>query len=304
MTPGDLDSLQVIDLDEQEDIARNSDLTDDDTASLFVNVDMEENLSDSISISTLEPSQKLSSTAPTNVFSFDRIANVIHSFDETLLAENVSDSEVDTVHSQLDTDTLEIPISEQALNYSKYQICFRQHTMPSNVEIQKLFQNSRNEKTRLWISLNKNTFETDVSKILCEHLNPSNKYRMHFFPDVLYTKLTPVLQNTFKNLRLEKTNRFLEDIENVDEQMTVMSNYHEGKTNHRGVIETENHLTRKYYWPNMRKSISIFLANCDICNRAKYDRNPYKIPLEKTPTAFKPFEILHLDLSRFLVIHF
>lgn len=45
----------------------------------------------------------------------------------------------------------------------------------------------------------------------------------------------------------------------------------------------------------MKESIQTFINKCEICQRAKYERNPLKPELNITPTAKKPLEILHMD---------
>ncbi|KAK9685669.1 Integrase zinc binding domain [Popillia japonica] len=67
-------------------------------------------------------------------------------------------------------------------------------------------------------------------------------------------------------------NWILEDIEDKDEQLLKVKYYHEGKTSHRGINEVYQSLKRQYYWPNMEKSISTYINNCEICQLAKYDK--------------------------------
>jgi hypothetical protein len=89
------------------------------------------------------------------------------------------------------------------------------------------------------------------------------------------------------------------DVTNKDNIQEIIKNYHEGKTNHRGIDETEQRIKIKYYWPNLKNSIRTFINECEICQISKYDRNPVKIQMNITPTATKPFEIIHLDTYTF-----
>lgn len=45
----------------------------------------------------------------------------------------------------------------------------------------------------------------------------------------------------------------------------------------------------------MKEKITNFINKCPICQRAKYDRNPIKVPFQLTETPSRPFQILHLD---------
>ena len=45
----------------------------------------------------------------------------------------------------------------------------------------------------------------------------------------------------------------------------------------------------------MRDQVTSYINNCEVCKRAKYDRNPPNIPLMLTETPSRPFQILHAD---------
>src|SRR6185436_3101436 len=92
-----------------------------------------------------------------------------------------------------------------------------------------------------------------------------------------------------------KCTKYLTDVMNDEEITHIISNYHCGKTNHRGIDETETRIKQNYYWPKLRKSIQTFINSCEICQITKYDRKPLTPKLNITPTATKPFQILHID---------
>ena len=54
-------------------------------------------------------------------------------------------------------------------------------------------------------------------------------------------------------------------------------------------------LKRFYYWPDMVKDIRNYVNACDICQRAKYERDPPELKFHLTPTSNKPFEHVHMD---------
>ena len=46
----------------------------------------------------------------------------------------------------------------------------------------------------------------------------------------------------------------------------------------------------------MKSKIRKFVILCDVCNRMKYERKPYKIKLGKTPNPKQPLEIINIDI--------
>ena len=89
--------------------------------------------------------------------------------------------------------------------------------------------------------------------------------------------------------------RKVETIEENDQQNEVVRNYHVGKTNHRGIQETVEHLKRTYYWIAMPEMVKKVIEHCTTCNRAKYDRAPHVTPQMKTPTPTTPMDTLQID---------
>lgn len=70
---------------------------------------------------------------------------------------------------------------------------------------------------------------------------------------------------------------------------------HEGKQNHRGIEETCERLKKLYYWPNIRKDVTKYINDCVICQTTKYSRLKSYIPLARTETPSKPFQMIHID---------
>nr|CAH7758013.1 unnamed protein product [Callosobruchus chinensis] len=49
----------------------------------------------------------------------------------------------------------------------------------------------------------------------------------------------------------------------------------------------------------MQKMVTEYINNCNLCQTAKYDRQPPKIKFSLTPTPKQPLELLYLDTFRF-----
>lgn len=92
---------------------------------------------------------------------------------------------------------------------------------------------------------------------------------------------------------------------NPENQKEIATEYHE--RTHNGINETYNNLKQKYYWTNMKQTITDIINLCDTCLQAKYERHPYNLKLSGPLLAKRPFEVIHLDTfsfsnSKFLTI--
>ncbi|KAL1140003.1 hypothetical protein AAG570_006980 [Ranatra chinensis] len=91
-------------------------------------------------------------------------------------------------------------------------------------------------------------------------------------------------------------NKRVETIEEQDRQRTIILNYHNGLTNHRGAIETLTQLKRKYYWIDMLGTIKGIIAECSTCNMSKYERHPAIVPQQITETPKDHLEEVQADI--------
>lgn len=87
-----------------------------------------------------------------------------------------------------------------------------------------------------------------------------------------------------KNLKLIKCTKLINTVRNKEEQLMLMKHQHEGKTNHRGIVETYEQLKRNYFWSKMKTDITNYINNCTTCQTAKYSRRPPYVPLVLTET--------------------
>lgn len=205
-----------------------------------------------------------------------------------------SPNDDETVHTNLEEPVFSIPISEKPLNYFNNQIKlnFVNHS-PANPIVEQCFMN----KKRYHVQIGLDNVEEDIIKFFKEYVRPKLKYAIVFDPENNYQITCDILQKTFKNTayNLVKCNHILEDVNSTERQQEILRNYHEGKTNHRGVNETEAQIRRRYYWPTLKSDIEEYIKLCDTCQANKYDRHPPKPKFMITPTPTKPLEIIHLD---------
>lgn len=84
--------------------------------------------------------------------------------------------------------------------------------------------------------------------------------------------------------------------ETVENQRRIISNYHCGKTNHRGVIETLAWLENYGYWLGMRRTIEEY--NCKACCAVR-DRIPLKTQKMLTSTSEGTGKVVEVDVFFF-----
>lgn len=226
----------------------------------------------------------------------------------SIIAEPPDPSDQDdvTIHTSAENPICDIPISEDPLNFGANQIHFISvKTNPQDTRIQHLFNNT---KQRFIVQIPEDKCVENLFKFIKEFVTPKINYSCYFDNDLLFYQFNSVVSEHFNNtLKFKKCNKILSDIELVDEQQALIKNYHEGKTNHRGITETLLKLSSQNYFPNMQKHIQTYINNCDICKVVKYDRRPLKLKFNITPTPSKPFEIVHVDIltyenNKFLTI--
>lgn len=204
----------------------------------------------------------------------------------------IEDSDA-TIHSDVENPIVGIPIVEGPVNVGNHQIIISEvnflPAQPSKIKLHK-------SKERIHVQFSKNNSEKEIIKFIKEMVLPRIKYYL-YFEDPIYEKFSSILQKHFKNseIQMVKCNKKLIDVLDEDEILQTIRNHHEGKTNHRGIEETLQRIKKNYYWPNQHKSIQTFINECELCQKTKYDRHPLRLTLNVTPTATKPFQIIHID---------
>lgn len=206
-----------------------------------------------------------------------------------------ADSRTNSIHSDAENPILDVPISDDPLNRFHRQIILNVVAdIKSSPKISKPFETH----TRTFVHVSKSNLEQDIIDAIKEYVNPKIKTGILIIPALEMNNIVPIIQRHFKNsamnIMLAKT-----EIENVNDylkQQHIIKNYHEGKTNHRGINESYLALSGKYYWPKMKGDITKYINECQMCGQAKYDRMPVRPRFQIVPPPTKPFEVVHLDL--------
>lgn len=219
--------------------------------------------------------------------------------DNESIIVNVDEDDDQTIHSNYNGNVqIEIPISEEPVNFGKNQIILSLvKNNPKKVIIQKLFGFT---KMRLLVEISETNFEKDIIEFVKAYLVPKVRYNLYFEQDFYEQFVTCMAKNFMRSeLNLVRNKIKLLDVLDSEEIKEIINNYHTSKTNHRGINETCSQIKRLYYWPNINKSVQDYVNECDICLQTKYERNPLRTELSLTPTASKPLEIVSIDTVTF-----
>lgn len=202
-------------------------------------------------------------------------------------------SDLETPHScSNETSQNAIPILDEIIN-NKFNQIIVEPNVHQNLKVQ---QKTKDKYKIINVSIPKFNYDLTL-QFLKEYVTPGKTTFIYFCDMDLYKTFNDVYMNYFtKHTKLLACNKRVNTIEDFDEQILLMRNYHEGKSNHRGITETLEKLKRNYFWPRMKESLTEFINNCDICQKAKYCRKKPESPLVLTQTPTKPFEILHIDV--------
>lgn len=200
-----------------------------------------------------------------------------------------------TAHTSQENPILEIPISDEPLNKFHRQIIF---TIVNDVKKRPTVTKPFDSHTRTSIQLSESNLNEDVINAVKEYVHPKVRTGILINPPWAMYSVIPILQDKFRssamNLILVKSE--IENVKDYLRQQDMIRNYHDGKTNHRGINECYLALSHRYFWPKMKEQISKFINECTICGQGKYDRNPVQPRFNIVPPPTKPLEIVHMDL--------
>ena len=204
-------------------------------------------------------------------------------------------SETASAHTSRENPILEVPIVEEPLNKFHRQIHM---SVIGDSRKRSTATKPFETHTRTSVYISESNLKEDVINAIKEFVNPKVKTALLITPPLAMYKIVPVIQEYFKSsaMNLVIAKKELENVKDYLQQQEIIKNYHNGKTNHRGINECFLALSQRYYWPKMREHVTKYINNCVICGQGKYDRNPLKERFHIVPPATKPFEIVHMDL--------
>lgn len=198
-------------------------------------------------------------------------------------------STADTVRSGINDSTDHIYITEKCVNIYKNQIYLNYG------EQEKFRTKIIHRKCQNHITVSRDSNLLDLMK---KTLIDKGIMCIHCENDELFVKFQNLYVKYFssnRSLKVYKSNIKLTDITDKNEILTIIKEEHL-KNNHRGIKETFNEIKLLYFYPDMLKLITKVINNCEICQLAKFDRQPYKIPYQISETAKEINDIVHMDI--------
>lgn len=204
--------------------------------------------------------------------------------------ENESDSDDATVHSA-DTDDSEfIQCTEKPVNYFHNQIFLKISPNESETYEEIFPRMYRRTITKIAFGV------PALINIFREYMDP-RKTNCIFCPENLIPSLQIVYKNYFsrcKTFKIFISQKLLIDLTDAEDQNLIIEETHE--TAHRGILENTEEIKRRFFFPNTKQKVRKYVILCEVCNKAKYERKPYKIKLGDTPIPKQPLEIVHMDI--------
>lgn len=195
----------------------------------------------------------------------------------------------DTIHSQEENISAELPISEKPINLFRNQIIINITRNPRYEYIKRF------NKDIHFVYLGKEDLKNQIISNLIEIIDPSKTYGIFLVQNkYLRPILEQIIQEKFISINVSLCLSKLLDIEDEDEQVNSIKNYH--NLNHNGINETYLHLKKSIYFPNLKDVITKYINSCELCLKAKYERHPYKIPFQGPILPTKPLHTLHIDV--------
>lgn len=196
--------------------------------------------------------------------------------------------ELATQHSAESDSSHLIPISEKPVNLFNRQIILEinendhQEILYPHVGKRRITFSRKEYKEEDFINIIK---EVDTTILNCIYVKDDEIFKK--FQDI-WKK-----ENKLSNKILQRSMIILKDIKELEAREIILRNHK--NHNHAGIEKIFLEIKREYYMPNLKNLINKIINNCSTC-MAKAERNPIKLPYEKTETPKSPNEHYHIDI--------
>ena len=216
------------------------------------------------------------------------------------IAPQLENETIETIHSTNDDNGKCIPITERSVNSFKNRIIFKLGDCNKSK-----FTKPFNRPTHI-VTLSSDNIENNLAPLIRDIFVPSSVYCVYFVNDEIRQPFLNFCKTTFNSfIKIFISNIYCKDVIDVDSQNDIIGEYHD--SNHNGITETVNHFRTKFFWPNLKDTVTRIINNCETCLKSKYERHPYNPKFSGPLLAKRPFETLHIDTfsfqsSKFLTI--
>ena len=200
-------------------------------------------------------------------------------------------SDLATQHSAAEDNSRFFPITEKPINIFANQFYFRKGDEESIV-IKKVH---RRRKVTFTVPLFTKEY---FIKIIKSHFPSKGLVAVNFINIADYS----LFQMTYLELvsaqvplKIIKANLILQEVNNIAQLHELILETHQ-KSNHRGIDAVHATLLNEYYWPNLKLEINKVINKCTVCNVAKYDRRPLKLPFKDTESPTCRSQLYQVDV--------
>lgn len=138
-------------------------------------------------------------------------------------------------------------------------------------------------------------FDDETLKLIIKNHFNHNVINGILSDDETCERLQNVHREHCGNVRIVRCLHQLIDVQDNDELERIIKEEHL-KKNHRGIDEVYGELKMLYYYPQLKRKITEYVNNCEICILEKYERKPKLIPYTISETPQRPNEIIHMDI--------
>lgn len=207
-------------------------------------------------------------------------------------AESNDDGDLDTVHSTQEDNGKGIPITDKPVNTFQNRIVIRLGEKYKR-RIDRPFNRNHHN-----ITVTKESLISNLTDMIRDTFQPGQTICIYFVNQEIREPFLDLVKAIFNySAKIYISNTFCKDVTDPDSQKEVVTDYHE--SSHNGINETLNQLKTKFYWPNMKNTITRVINTCELCLQAKYERHPYNPKFSGPLLAKRPFDIIHIDTFSF-----
>ena len=197
---------------------------------------------------------------------------------------NENNSVQQTIHSQIEEQNDRISFLETIVNRFKTQIIFTENF---SQEFENILGNRR-------INLSPKLTKEELVNKLKTYLTGSKVAIYTQISDHEFYKIQQILINEFPTIKFLKCSYFAQDVESEEQLINILSIQHK-EQGHPGMLAFYEDIKFKIYYKNIKLTINKITNNCEICCRAKYDRNPIRPKFQKTELPTDKNQIIHID---------
>lgn len=214
--------------------------------------------------------------------------NVLGNNEDDSLYNNI-DNDMDTIHSQEEDLHDHIGILDTIVNRFRTQII-----LTDNKTTEFELKNGNRK-----IYLNSEDLRSNFDIILVRNITKGKVGIFTELTDYQYNILQKRIIELFKertDLKFVRCSYYARELSSEDEAYGQIDHYHRNETGHSGINENYEGLKKLIYYPNLRILVQKYVNNCDVCNSAKFDRNPVREKFRQTQTPTDIKQVVHMDV--------